>query len=118
MIINGESTPTYAAEAQARMRYWLGDPGRSNVDAPLSQHGFSRAKGASDGRAPGMVKPSTIGNGRKAIAGYWGGRCRRTPRQQGFRSAPRETRTPTPHKQDKALNLARLPIPPQARGDV
>jgi hypothetical protein len=29
--------------------------------------------------------------------------------------APRETRTPTPHKQDKALNLARLPIPPQAR---
>ncbi len=31
-------------------------------------------------------------------------------------SAPRETRTPTPHKQDKALNLARLPIPPQARG--
>ena len=33
-------------------------------------------------------------------------------------SAPRETRTPTPHKQDKALNLARLPIPPQARSDV
>ncbi len=30
-------------------------------------------------------------------------------------SAPRETRTPTPFTQDKALNLARLPIPPQAR---
>src|SRR5207244_4373594 len=31
-------------------------------------------------------------------------------------SAPRETRTPTRHTPDKALNLARLPIPPQARG--
>src|SRR3954471_6394999 len=26
MIINGASNRTYAAEAQARMRYWLGDP--------------------------------------------------------------------------------------------
>ena len=26
MIINGASNPTYAAEARARMRYWLGDP--------------------------------------------------------------------------------------------
>jgi Ser/Thr protein kinase RdoA (MazF antagonist) len=26
MIINGASNPTYAAEAKARMRYWLGDP--------------------------------------------------------------------------------------------
>src|SRR5215207_4299724 len=30
-------------------------------------------------------------------------------------SAPRETRTPTQETLDKALNLARLPIPPQAR---
>ena len=29
--------------------------------------------------------------------------------------APRETRTPTGHTAHKALNLARLPIPPQAR---
>src|SRR5436853_142290 len=29
--------------------------------------------------------------------------------------APRETRTPTAHTGHKALNLARLPIPPQAR---
>jgi hypothetical protein len=29
--------------------------------------------------------------------------------------APRETRTPTGHTSHKALNLARLPIPPQAR---
>src|SRR3954471_2018033 len=29
--------------------------------------------------------------------------------------APRETRTPTRDTPDKALNLARLPIPPQAR---
>jgi hypothetical protein len=33
----------------------------------------------------------------------------------GLFSAPRETRTPTPEIRDKALNLARLPIPPQAR---
>jgi hypothetical protein len=26
MIINGESDPACAAEAKARMRYWLGDP--------------------------------------------------------------------------------------------
>ena len=32
-----------------------------------------------------------------------------------FVSAPRETRTPTGHTSHKALNLARLPIPPQAR---
>src|SRR3954462_12585712 len=30
-------------------------------------------------------------------------------------SAPRETRTPTGETPHKALNLARLPIPPQAR---
>src|SRR3954454_15141244 len=35
------------------------------------------------------------------------------PRQPS--SAPRETRTPTRDTPDKALNLARLPIPPQAR---
>src|SRR4051795_12555700 len=35
------------------------------------------------------------------------------PRQPS--SAPRETRTPTGHTAHKALNLARLPIPPQAR---
>ena len=48
-------------------------------------------------------------------------RCRRSPRPAmqrpaehrnpavaGLPSAPRETRTPTPHKQDKALNLAAL----------
>jgi hypothetical protein len=33
----------------------------------------------------------------------------------GLQSAPRETRTPTDHTVHKALNLARLPIPPQAR---
>ena len=33
---------------------------------------------------------------------------------QGFRSAPERTRTSTDHKVHKALNLARLPIPPQA----
>jgi arginine exporter protein ArgO len=36
--------------------------------------------------------------------------------EAGFESAPRETRTPTDHTVHKALNLARLPIPPQARG--
>src|SRR4051795_8557642 len=35
------------------------------------------------------------------------------PRQPS--SAPRETRTPTGHTAHKALNLARIPIPPQAR---
>jgi hypothetical protein len=35
---------------------------------------------------------------------------------QGFRSAPERTRTSTDHKVHKALNLARLPIPPQALG--
>ena len=33
---------------------------------------------------------------------------------QGFHSAPERTRTSTDHKVHKALNLARLPIPPQA----
>jgi hypothetical protein len=35
---------------------------------------------------------------------------------QGFRDAPERTRTSTDLKVHKALNLARLPIPPQARG--
>ena len=38
-----------------------------------------------------------------------------TPLRSGVHSAPRETRTPTDHTVHKALNLARLPIPPQAR---
>ena len=41
-------------------------------------------------------------------------RRRRLPRD-GCSDAPGVTRTPTPNKRDKALNLARLPIPPQAR---
>ena len=39
----------------------------------------------------------------------------KTPHLRGFSYAPRETRTPTAHTGHKALNLARLPIPPQAR---
>ena len=38
-----------------------------------------------------------------------------SPDFAGLSSAPRETRTPTDHTVHKALNLARLPIPPQAR---
>ena len=34
----------------------------------------------------------------------------------GFRHAPEKTRTSTDQSVHKALNLARLPIPPQARG--
>jgi hypothetical protein len=34
---------------------------------------------------------------------------------RGFPSAPREIRTPTAQMGHKALNLARLPVPPQAR---
>ncbi len=37
-----------------------------------------------------------------------------SPAMQGFSSAPERTRTSTDHKVHKALNLARLPIPPQA----
>src|ERR1700733_8314292 len=36
------------------------------------------------------------------------------PPVRGFPSAPERTRTSTDHKVHKALNLARLPIPPQA----
>src|ERR1700742_4649975 len=39
-----------------------------------------------------------------------------SPAMQGFRSAPERTRTSTDHSVHKALNLARLPIPPQAPG--
>src|SRR6187431_397615 len=39
-------------------------------------------------------------------------------RLQGFLSAPREIRTPTTRKGHKALNLARLPVPPQARSGL
>ncbi len=39
----------------------------------------------------------------------------RSERKQSL-DAPRETRTPTDQMVHKALNLARLPIPPQARG--
>ena len=46
--------------------------------------------------------------------------ARRTHRSKsparGFTSAPERTRTSTDHTVHKALNLARLPIPPQARG--
>jgi hypothetical protein len=44
--------------------------------------------------------------------------ARRTeqPRFTGLPSAPERTRTSTDHKVHKALNLARLPIPPQALG--
>jgi hypothetical protein len=38
----------------------------------------------------------------------------RHPPVRGFPSAPERTRTSTDHKVHKALNLARLPIPPQA----
>ena len=37
-----------------------------------------------------------------------------SPAMQGFRSAPERTRTSTDPTVHKALNLARLPIPPQA----
>ena len=37
-------------------------------------------------------------------------------RFRGFPSAPERTRTSTDHSVHKALNLARLPIPPQAPG--
>jgi hypothetical protein len=43
-------------------------------------------------------------------------RQKKTPRLRGFRSAPERTRTSTDHSVHKALNLARLPIPPQALG--
>ena len=37
-----------------------------------------------------------------------------SPAERGFPSAPERTRTSTDHTVHKALNLARLPIPPQA----
>jgi hypothetical protein len=40
----------------------------------------------------------------------------KSPQMRGFPSAPERTRTSTDHSVHKALNLARLPIPPQARG--
>jgi hypothetical protein len=40
----------------------------------------------------------------------------KAPRGRGFLHAPEKTRTSTDHSVHKALNLARLPIPPQARG--
>ena len=40
----------------------------------------------------------------------------KNPDERGFPSAPERTRTSTDHSVHKALNLARLPIPPQARG--
>src|ERR1700694_4095309 len=40
----------------------------------------------------------------------------KSPAVRGFPSAPERTRTSTDHKVHKALNLARLPIPPQALG--
>src|SRR5438270_12160788 len=40
----------------------------------------------------------------------------RSPMDTGFSSAPKRTRTSTGHSAHKALNLARLPIPPPARG--
>src|SRR5690349_700653 len=52
---------------------------------------------------------------RAACAPALRARERRNPAAAGFLSAPRETRTPTGHTAHKALNLARLPIPPQAR---
>ena len=39
-----------------------------------------------------------------------------SPDMRGFPSAPERTRTSTDHSVHKALNLARLPIPPQALG--
>src|SRR2546423_2772456 len=38
----------------------------------------------------------------------------KSPGLRGFSSAPERTRTSTGHTAHKALNLARLPIPPQA----
>src|ERR1700691_5399294 len=40
---------------------------------------------------------------------------RKSPDFQGFFYALEWTRTTTPYTQDKALNLARLPIPPRAQ---
>src|SRR2546430_7088045 len=56
-----------------------------------------------------MLPEGSDGTGRGAAPTSMNPRC-----EAGFHSAPRETRTPTPHTRDKALNLARLPIPPQA----
>src|SRR6202012_3842727 len=41
---------------------------------------------------------------------------KKAPQCGAFHSAPERTRTSTDHSVHKALNLARLPIPPQARG--
>jgi hypothetical protein len=39
MLISGATNRTYVAEAEARMRYWLGDPARVTLDALLSEVG-------------------------------------------------------------------------------
>ena len=53
----------------------------------------------------------TYSRGRRVETGP---RQQKAPVCRGFSSAPERTRTSTDHKVHKALNLARLPIPPQA----
>src|SRR3954453_5285873 len=57
---------------------------------------------------PVLVPPASPGHGRQN---------KRKPRgSRGFSHAPKRTRTSTGHTAHKALNLARLPIPPPAQG--
>src|SRR3954453_9112468 len=51
----------------------------------------------------------------QAYVGLSGTHHQKTPRLRGFRHAPKRTRTSTGLTSHKALNLARLPIPPPAR---
>ena len=53
-----------------------------------------------------QIRPSP--DGRNVLIRVW------APHLRGFPSAPERTRTSTDHTVHKALNLARLPIPPQA----
>jgi hypothetical protein len=58
----------------------------------------------------------TLDDGARRRRGGAGPNASKSPAVRGFSSAPERTRTSTDHTVHKALNLARLPIPPQALG--
>jgi Ser/Thr protein kinase RdoA (MazF antagonist) len=82
MIINGESNPTYAAEAQARMRYWLGDPAAPTW-TPLEPAWLQPREGCQRWQSAGNGQAEHYRQWTKSDSGILGGRCRRTPAAAG-----------------------------------
>jgi hypothetical protein len=97
-------------------------PGTVTVDfgGPYNGSGLTNATGATMGPSTALIltkaDSSLFGQLTNFTTGLGTPGRRKSPGTRGFLSAPKRTRTSTGQMAHKALNLARLPIPPPARG--